>query len=81
MRRTVPILHIDDYAQARAWVQVSDLRARERTVVLADSDKPRLSRARGRDTISLDGGMSTGNLIRTSPTGPTGSELGFGAAP
>src|ERR1700733_3213293 len=44
-------------------VQVSDLRTRERVVVLADSVERRLSRSRGTDRISEDGGMRT----ETSP--------------
>src|ERR1039458_7323340 len=46
---------------------MSDLRARERATVRADCAEPRLSRARGRDRISLGGGMSTGNA-RTVPS-------------
>src|SRR3984885_6940539 len=43
-------------------VQVSDLRARERVVVRADSAEQRLSRSRGRDSISQGGGMRTGQV-------------------
>ena len=40
-------------------IQVSDLRTREQVVVLADSAEPRLSRSRGRDRISENGGVRT----------------------
>src|ERR1039458_5272315 len=57
---------------------MSDLRARERATVRADCAEPRLSRARGRDRISLGGGMSTGIGTPRSPSATRIMLLGAG---